>query len=363
MKGALAALFGATVRVLGPYRCWRIFHEWIGSDPQGARALVEYILEAEKPEVPLRKEAIAHWMGDELLVHAVRQQTGQLGSPFYAFMIYRQVLRLCEAHGLRPDRVLEIGPGIHVGSLFCFAASGCSRVAGVDVQPMQKHPEFYRQLKDYLAAAGGFAWWRYTAAVNAREAVQHPSNWDNESADQLLARIDYRTPVCAEALPFEDASFDLVYSITAFEHFPKPAEAMREIKRVLRPGGLTVHEIDMRQHLDMRRHEPAEALGFLAWTEEEHAARSELYGNGKGLENLLRGDWATGERAVYCNRLRLSDYQKLIEAEHLELLQSEPVELLAHEQIERDRFMEPYRSKTMDDLSVLVARVVAKKPA
>jgi SAM-dependent methyltransferase len=40
------------------------------------------------------------------------------------------------------------------------------------------------------------------------------------------------------ALPFADASFDLALCVDAFEHFPNPDRAAREIRRVLRPGGV-----------------------------------------------------------------------------------------------------------------------------
>jgi SAM-dependent methyltransferase len=41
----------------------------------------------------------------------------------------------------------------------------------------------------------------------------------------------------AQALPFRNASFDLVCCVDAFEHFPEPALAATEFYRVLRPGG------------------------------------------------------------------------------------------------------------------------------
>ena len=41
-------------------------------------------------------------------------------------------------------------------------------------------------------------------------------------------------------LPFTDASFDAIYSMGTIEHFPESAEAVRELARVLKPGGRLV---------------------------------------------------------------------------------------------------------------------------
>jgi ubiquinone/menaquinone biosynthesis C-methylase UbiE len=45
-------------------------------------------------------------------------------------------------------------------------------------------------------------------------------------------------PADAEALPFDDASFDLVTCRLAFHHFPNPRQAIAEFARVLKPGSV-----------------------------------------------------------------------------------------------------------------------------
>lgn len=55
---------------------------------------------------------------------------------------------------------------------------------------------------------------------------------DKGCANVETARAD------AEALPFPDASFDLVTSRIAPHHFPDPARFVREVVRVLKPGGV-----------------------------------------------------------------------------------------------------------------------------
>ncbi|MCD6291195.1 MAG: class I SAM-dependent methyltransferase, partial [Anaerolineae bacterium] len=44
----------------------------------------------------------------------------------------------------------------------------------------------------------------------------------------------------ASRLPFPDATFDAVYCLEALEFMPKPRETLRELARVLRPGGLLI---------------------------------------------------------------------------------------------------------------------------
>jgi ubiquinone/menaquinone biosynthesis C-methylase UbiE len=53
----------------------------------------------------------------------------------------------------------------------------------------------------------------------------------------LGAPADTYAAADAEALPFEDGQFDAVYSQVVLYRLPSPARALREIARVLAPGG------------------------------------------------------------------------------------------------------------------------------
>ena len=57
------------------------------------------------------------------------------------------------------------------------------------------------------------------------------------AAKRGLTNVETR-PADAEALPFDDASFDLVTCRIAMHHFPNPRQALAEFARVLKPGGV-----------------------------------------------------------------------------------------------------------------------------
>ena len=63
------------------------------------------------------------------------------------------------------------------------------------------------------------------------------------AARTFARHLDARTPFCCGdlfALPFDTGTFHLVFSQGVLEHFPCPAEALREQIRVLAPGGTLV---------------------------------------------------------------------------------------------------------------------------
>ncbi len=65
---------------------------------------------------------------------------------------------------------------------------------------------------------------------------------DNDQARLKTIREPY-------ALPFADDTFDFIVSHQVFEHVQHPEVACRELARILRPGGLSIHVFPSRYRL------------------------------------------------------------------------------------------------------------------
>ncbi len=211
--------------------------------------------------------------------------------------------------------------------------------------------EFYTALRDYVSCVGGWRWWRQFATIAYRH-VTFPTMADCLATADILRQIDYRAPVSSSHLPFADGTFDVVFSVASLEHVDDPSGTIAELGRVLAPGGLAIHEIDLTHHGS------ADPLKFLQWTDDEWLRRSESYGDERSLEGLLDGRWG---QEVYCNRLRHRDWLQLFATNSLETLHDEAVIVYEPSEIDVARFAEPFRTMTPGDLSVLAFRIVTQK--
>lgn len=64
------------------------------------------------------------------------------------------------------------------------------------------------------------------------------------AADEGVRNVEFRTGD-AYALDFEDGVFDVVHAHQVLQHLARPVDALREFRRVLRPGGLlAVRDVD-----------------------------------------------------------------------------------------------------------------------
>jgi len=153
-----------------------------------------------------KQEAIEQWTHDPC--GAIGAASAEPGSrAFYEgvdrdrYDVYAPWMRqTMEFDRFQDESLLEIGFGMGT-DLYQFASSG-ARVSGVDLSP-----EHLRLARQRFALYG-------------------------LPADLRIAD--------AEALPFADASFDAVYSFGVIHHTPDTEQAVREIRRVLKPGGRAI---------------------------------------------------------------------------------------------------------------------------
>jgi SAM-dependent methyltransferase len=130
--------------------------------------------------------------------------------------------------------VLEVGPGPFAAQLKYFSLK--NRVTGIDrdVMPFGLNPVPYVR----MLASNGL---RRTLKTVGRKVIGTDRRFAEELKRQLgvprLARIDV-IPMDVCAMSFQAGSFDFVYSRSVLHCLPDPGVALRELARVLRPGGL-----------------------------------------------------------------------------------------------------------------------------
>ena len=319
-----------------------VFRDWFRADPDHARGLLSACLGTMPDTVPLQ---------DRTLIDLLRLRADGQDSPFYSHHVYSEMAGCARRHGHETARVLEIGPGSSLGALTCFLAAGSERAAGADIEPLHgDRATYYEDLKRYLAVVEGFRWWRSSASTDSDPKHSYPACWDHVDLSALATQINYRAPAPSHSLPFPDSCFDFIYSVAVLEHVEDAAGTIAELRRVLEPGGLTTHEIDLRYH------GPNDLLKLLRWPEDEYRAMTQRYGEGRGIDSILDGTWK-GE--VYCNRLRLSDWLELFRGHNFEILEVEPLCVIAEDQLCREELCTPFDSKSSEDLAVVQVRITA----
>lgn len=137
----------------------------------------------------------------------------------------------------------------------------------------------------------------------------------------------------AERLPFADASLDLVVANDSLEHFRDPAAALKELGRVLRPGGsiflfFTPWRSPLGSHLYDYIHTPWCHLLFPEWLIrallERAAAAKRVAHAAAEAEHLM------GEYHSELNRIILGRYRRI--------LRENPGLELVHEEVKPPKF-------------------------
>ncbi len=149
----------------------------------------------------------------QVLSRVIRKAVRMPAPPLLGYLLDTRMRRwfqpadkLIERSGIKPGMtVLDLGCGSGAFTFFVARAVGeHGKVYAVDMQPAM-----LKQLKRKLAKH------------------QNPG----------VGNIEVKRAV-AYALPFADGSIDLVYTVTVLPEIPDRSRALREVSRVLKPGGI-----------------------------------------------------------------------------------------------------------------------------
>jgi ubiquinone/menaquinone biosynthesis C-methylase UbiE len=109
--------------------------------------------------------------------------------------------------------------------------------------------------------------------------------------DTVRRGIDYRI-YNGRHLPYEAETFDRVWAAAVFQHLRYPRMTLKEIRRVLVPGGLLACRVDLRDTYNLR----------------DESLWAECLKHRAATWNMMK--W---NRASYVNRLRLSEWKQLFQ--------------------------------------------------
>lgn len=136
--------------------------------------------------------------------------------------------------GLAGKKVLIIGPGQTLREWWVYSSLGAD-VVGIDLDVVPVGPDVMAYY-DLLKKNGPVRF----AKTLGRKVLGIDRAYEAALARALgLKRLRPGRLIAADAsrMPFATGEFDVVYSFSVFEHLESPDAVMKEVARVLRPGG------------------------------------------------------------------------------------------------------------------------------
>ena len=248
------------------------------------------------------QRACASLPGGAALYERIQRTFGKLKRPDVArkLSFQRNLCTLMTQHGFRPRgaTVVEVGTGWVPLDPIGFWMCGAARVVTLDL---------HRHLDERLLARA-LAWmserpeemiglWKHLVPESElRERHATLVRLRDRPAEFLReAGIEYRAPWDATKIDLPEASVDAHFSYNVFEHVPPQVIVgiLAEGRRVLKPGGVSVHYVDPSDHFS-HFDRSITRINFLRFGARE-------------WERIAGNDFA------YHNRLRDRDYRTLFE--------------------------------------------------
>jgi SAM-dependent methyltransferase len=164
---------------------------------------------------------------------------------FADYVRYGEVRRL---HG----KVAELGPGDNAGVALLIREAGAEQVDLVE--RFQPFVDELQQRQIYAALAERHEIDAFRTGLEWNRLGIRGVNWHiGTSAEEFLASCPA-------------SSYDFIVSRAVLEHLARPLGALRHMSRAVRPGGMLLHEVDLRDHEHFSRsHDELTWLRFPRW--------------------------------------------------------------------------------------------------
>ncbi|MGN7503728.1 MAG: methyltransferase domain-containing protein [Alphaproteobacteria bacterium] len=246
----------------------------------------------------------------------------------YALRVFQNHFTRSYPKPLSPEfTALELGPGDSIISGVIAKAHGAHKTYLVDSGDyVTRDTSLYRALIQKLQESG-------LECSTDLATITH--------FDALLQayNVEYCTEGLSDLKNIPDSSVDFIWSQSVLEHVRKKDfdATMRELHRILKPGGKMSHSVDLKDHLDYALNN----LRFPTWFwENEYVARAGFYTNRINyaeIKDILKGA------------------EFVISWEHIDKWYTLPIKV---EKIHRD-----FKPASEDILKVLRYNFVAEKAA
>ncbi len=139
---------------------------------------------------------------------------------------------------LKGKSVLEFGPGDILGVALLIYAHGAQRVDCVDRFPLSKLSE--KNISVYMHILDSLHSDKRERANSAFIEAGNPRSGFNPRA------VSYK--VTNDGLSGASCEYDLIVSRAVLEHVNNLEETLHDIKRSMKPDGVSLHEVDLRSH-------------------------------------------------------------------------------------------------------------------
>lgn len=279
------------------------------------------------------KEYVLHKLLNELCLTQ--------GASARTLNIADQYVRLAQQYlpSLEGIHVVEIGPGRSLGAGIAFRYLGADRYTGIEMHVGEDFNSW--STLNALESLVRFKYGGFLENFENRPLGMVPGGELSASVALNPAHMSVLQPESLSKLPLPDASADLVYSNFTFEHIQDPAAMAAEIARVLRPGGLTAHFIDIKDHSDF-----SQPFNYLVHSKEAWEAR---YGSGRTPLHY------------YENRERASDFRRHFGAHGLEVVEFRPLQSAVLPPDLYERIDPHFKTYDLDDLQIVWLMIAAVK--